>query len=142
MDKKNFPALFRFGSHFCLHQTNYFDIFFKISKMESKLVDYSSTSSSSSGEEHKDSLSKKIAVVQPVQQTKSTVPTEILQESSTSHEINPDESMPSPQPTEETDVDIYEVPTELEYSQPEVIILSSDSDTISYHTDTTVGEYP
>ena len=50
--------------------------------------------------------------------------------------------MPSPQPTEETDVDIYEVPTELEYSQPEVIILSSDSDTISYHTDTTVGEYP
>ena len=110
--------------------------------MESKLVDYSSTSSSSSGEEHKDSLSKKIAVVQPVQQTKSTVPTEILQESSTSHEINPDESMPSPQPTEETDLDIYEVPTELEYSQPEVIILSNDSDTISYHTDTTVGEYP
>ena len=87
-------------------------------------------------------LSKKIAVVQPVQQTKSTVPTEILQESSTSHEINPAESMPSPQPTEETDLDIYEVPTELEYSQPEVIILSSDSDTISYHTDTTVGEYP
>ena len=109
--------------------------------MESKLVDYSSTSSSSSGEEHKDSLSKKIVVVQPLQQTKS-VPTEILQESSTSHEINPDESMPSPQPTEETDLDIYEVPTELEYSQPEVIILSSDSDTISYHTDTTVGEYP
>ena len=110
--------------------------------MESKLVDYSSTSSSSSGEEHKDSLVKKIAVVQPVQQTESTVPTEILQESSTSHEINPDESRPSPQPTEETDLDIYEVPTELEYSQPEVIILSSDSDTISYHTDTTVGEYP
>ena len=94
------------------------------------------------GKSTKTLLVKKIAVVQPVQQTKSTVPTEILEESSTSHEINPDESMPSPQPTEETDLDIYEVPTELEYSQPEVIILSSDSDTISYHTDTTVGEYP
>ena len=94
------------------------------------------------GKSTKTLLVKKIAVVQPVQQTKSTVPTEILQESSTSHEINPDESMLSPEPTEETDLDIYEVPTELEYSQPEVIILSSDSDTISYHTDTTVGEYP
>ena len=90
--------------------------------MDLKLVDYSETSSSSSGEEHKDTVSKKIAVVQAVQQSKPSVPTENLQETTTPLEVNPDASRPSPQPTDETE-DLYDndvLPIDIEYSQPEV----------------------
>ena len=66
--------------------------------MDLKLVDYSETSGSISREEHKDTSSRKNVVVQHVQQPKSNVPSENLQESTASHEINPDASMPSPNP--------------------------------------------
>ena len=58
-------------------------------------------------------------------------------------EVNPEES-PLPHPTEEPeaepDFSINDVPIELEYPEPEVIVLSSDSDTVSFLTDTSVGK--
>ena len=58
-------------------------------------------------------------------------------------EVNPEES-PLPHPTEEPeaepDFSINDVPIELEYPEPKVIVLSSDSDTVSFLTDTSVGK--
>ena len=98
--------------------------------MDLKLVDYSESSGTSSGEDQQETKCKKIAVIQPVQHHEPEP------------ELNPEES-PLPHPTEpepEPDFSITDLPTELEYPEPEVIVLSSDSDTVSFLTDTTVGK--
>ena len=99
--------------------------------MDVKLVDYSE--SSSSGEEHKQTESKKIAIVQPVPQDKSS--SEQLSEHLSEYQHEEARSS-SPQPTEDTDL-----PIEIEMPEPEVILLSSDSETVSFLTDTTLGEF-
>ena len=103
--------------------------------MDLKLVDYSESSGSSGGENQQETKCKKIAVIQPVQHHKPVPEPE--------PEVNPEES-PLPHPTEEPeaepDFSITDVPIELEYPEPEVIVLSSDSDTVSFLTDTTVGK--
>ena len=43
------------------------------------------------------------------------------------------EPTPSPHPSELSDITIDEIP------EPEIILLSSDSDTVSFLTDTTLG---
>ena len=99
--------------------------------MDPKLVDYSETSSS---EEDKDTECKKIAIVQPVPQhqyveeASDTVP-EPESEYQQTHEPTP-----SPHPSKTSDIPIDEIP------EPEIILLSSDSDTVSFLTDTTLGE--
>ena len=101
--------------------------------MDLKLVDYSS--SSSNEEQNKHTESKRIAIVQPVQQDKSS--SEQFSENVPEPEFQPEQSrQSSPHPTEEADV-----PLEIEIPEPEVIVLSSDSETISFHTDTTLGQY-
>ena len=99
--------------------------------MDVKLVDYSE--SSSSGEEHKQTESKKIAIVQPVPQNKSS--SEQFSEHLSEYQHEEARSS-SPQPTEITDL-----PIEIEMPEPEVILLSSDSETVSFLTDTTLGEF-
>ena len=99
--------------------------------MDLKLVDYSESSGSSGGENQQETKCKKIAVIQPVQHHQPEP------------EVNPEES-PLPHATEEPeaepDFSITDVPIELEYPEPEVIVLSSDSDTVSFLTDTSVGK--
>ena len=94
--------------------------------MDLKLVDYSESSGSSGGEDQQETKCKKIAVIQPVQHHQLVPEPE--------PEVNPEES-PLPHPTEEPeaepDFSINDVPIELEYPEPEVIVLSSDSDTVS-----------
>ena len=117
--------------------------------MDLKLVEYSETSGSSGGEEPKDSDSRKIAVVQPVQH-QHTVPEPIsenpLETTQPEHELNPDHSSHSSPPTEHPEPELFtteeysEIPLEIEMPEPEVIELSSDSDTVSFITDTTLGE--
>ena len=104
--------------------------------MDLKLVDYSE-SSSSSGEEHKETESKKIAIVQPVPQHKSS--SEQFSEHLPEYQHEEARSS-SPQPTEDTDLPI-EIPMPEPEPEPEVILLSSDSETVSFHTDTTLGEF-
>ena len=99
--------------------------------MDVKLVDYSE--SSSSGGEHKQTESKKIAIVQPVPQDKSS--SEQFSEHLPEYQHEEARSS-SPQPTEDTDL-----PIEIEMPEPEVILLSSDSETVSFLTDTTLGEF-
>ena len=118
--------------------------------MDLKLVEYSETSGSS-GEEQKDTDSRKIAVVQPVQHQQ-TVPEPIsenpLETTQPQHEFKPDDSSPSSPPTEHPEAELFttdvysEIPLEIEMPEPEpeVIELSSDSDTVSFITDTTLGE--
>ena len=101
--------------------------------MDVKLVDYSE--SSSSGEEHKQTESKKIAIVQPVPQDKSS--SEQLSEHLSEYQHEEARSS-SPQPTEDTDLPIE---IEMPEPEPEVILLSSDSETVSFLTDTTLGEF-
>ena len=100
--------------------------------MDLKLVDYSESSGSSGGEDQHETKCKKIAVIQPVQHHQ-PVP---------EPEVNPEES-PFPHPTEaepEPDFSITDLPIELDYPEPEVIVLSSDSNTVSFLTDTSVGK--
>ena len=103
--------------------------------MDLKLVDYSESSGSSGGEDQQETKCKKIVVIQPVQYHQPVPEPE--------PEVNPEES-PLPHPTEEPeaepDFSIIDVPIELEYPEPEVIVLSSDSDTVSFLTDTSVGK--
>ena len=103
--------------------------------MDLKLVDYSESSGSSGGENQQETKFKKIAVIQPVQHHQPVPEPE--------PEVNPEES-PLPHPTEkpeaEPDFSITDVPIELEYPESEVIVLSSDSDTVSFLTDTSVGK--
>ena len=94
--------------------------------MDLKLVDYSESSGSSGGEDQQETKCKKIAVIQPVQHHQPVPEPE--------PEVNPEES-PLPHPTEEPEAE-----PELEYPEPEVIVLSSDSDTVSFLTDTSVGK--
>ena len=100
--------------------------------MDPKLVDYSENSSS----EDKHTECKKIAIVQPVPQhqyveeASDTVP-EPESEYQQTHEPTP-----SPHPSEPSDIPIDEIPE----PEPEIILLSSDSDTVSFLTDTTLGE--
>ena len=101
--------------------------------MDVKLVDYSE--SSSSGEEHKQTESKKIAIVQPVPQDKSS--SEQFSEHLSEYQHEETRSS-SPQPTEDTDLPIE---IEMPEPEPEVILLSSDSETVSFLTDTTLGEF-
>ena len=101
--------------------------------MDVKLVDYSE--SSSSGEEHKQTKSKKIAIVQPVPQDKSS--SEQFSEHLSEYQHEEARSS-SPQPTEDTDLPIE---IEMPEPEPEVILLSSDSETVSFLTDTTLGEF-
>ena len=115
--------------------------------MDLKLVEYSESSETSGGEEPKDTDSRKIAVVQPVQQT---VPEPIsenpLETTQPEHKVNPDDSSPSSPPTEHPEGELFttdeysEIPLEIEMPEPQVIELSSDSDTVSFITDTTLGE--
>ena len=117
--------------------------------MDLKLVEYSETSGSSGGEELKDTDSRKIAVVQPVQH-QHTVPEPIsenpLETTQPEHELSPDHSSLSSPPTEHPEPELFtteeysEIPLEIEMPEPEVIELSSDSDTVSFITDTTLGE--
>ena len=101
--------------------------------MDSKLVDYSETSSS---EEDKHIESKKIAIVslyhnkQYAEHPSETVP-EPESEYQQTHEPTP-----SPHPSEPSDIPIDEIPE----PEPEIILLSSDSDTVSFLTDTTLGK--
>ena len=105
--------------------------------MDVKLVDYSE--SSSSGEEHKETESKKIAIVQPVPQHKSS--SEQFSEHLPEYQHEEARSS-SPQPTEDTDLPIeIPMPEPEPEPEPEVILLSSDSETVSFHTDTTLGEF-
>ena len=103
--------------------------------MDLKLVDYSESSGSSGGENQQETKCKKIGVIQPVQHHQPVPEPE--------PEVNPEES-PLPHPTEEPeaepDFSITDVPIELEYPEPELIVLSSDSDTVSFLTDTSVGK--
>ena len=101
--------------------------------MDVKLVDYSE--SSSSGEEHKQTESKKIAIVQPVPQDKSS--SEQFSEHLSEYQHEEARSS-SPQSTEDTDLPIE---IEMPEPEPEVILLSSDSETVSFLTDTTLGEF-
>ena len=101
--------------------------------MDVKLVDYSE--SSSSGEEHKQTESKKKAIVQPVPQDKSSSEQFSEHLSENQHE---EARSSSPQPTEDTDLPIE---IEMPEPEPEVILLSSDSETVSFLTDTTLGEF-
>ena len=91
--------------------------------MDLKLVDYSESSGCSGGENQQETKCKKRAVIQPVQHHQPVPEPE--------PEVNPEES-PLPHPTEEPeaepDFSITDVPIELEYPEPEVIVLSSDSD--------------
>ena len=117
----------------------------KLIEMDVKLVEYSE-SSESSGEDAKNTDSRKIAVVQPVQHQQ-TVPEPIsenpLETTQPEHELNPDHSSP---PTEHPEAELFttdeysETPLEIEIPEPEVIELSSDSNTVSFITDTTLGE--
>ena len=101
--------------------------------MDSKLVDYSETSSS---EEDKHTESKKIAIVQPVpQQQYAEHPSETVQEPESEYQQT-HEPTPSPHPSEPSDIPIDEIPE----PEPEIILLSSDSDTVSFLTDTTLGK--
>ena len=102
--------------------------------MDVKLVDYSE---SSSGEEHKQTESKKIAIVQPVPQDKSS--SEQFSEHLSEYQHEEARSS-SPQPTEDTDLPI-EIEMPEPEPEPEVILLSSDSETVSFLTDTTLGEF-
>ena len=103
--------------------------------MDLKLVDYSESSGSSGDENQQETKCKKIAVIQPVQHHQPVPEPE--------PEVNPEES-PLPHPTEEPeaepDFSITDVPIALEYPEAEVIVLSSDSDTVSFLTDTSVGK--
>ena len=103
--------------------------------MDVKLVDYSE--SSSSGEEHKQTESKKIAIVQPVPQDKSSSEQFSEHLSEYQHE---EARLSSPQPTEDTDLPI-EIEMPEPEPEPEVILLSSDSETVSFLTDTPLGEF-
>ena len=101
--------------------------------MDSKLVDYSETSSS---EEDKHIESKKIAIVQPVpQQQYAEHPSETVPEPESEYQQT-HEPTPSPHPSEPSDIPIDEIPE----TEPEIILLSSDSDTVSFLTDTTLGK--
>ena len=101
--------------------------------MDSKLVDYSETSSS---EEDKHIESKKIAIVQPVpQQQYAEHPSETVPEPESEYQQT-HEPTPSPHPREPSDIPIDEIPK----PEPEIILLSSDSDTVSFLTDTTLGK--
>ena len=109
-------------------------------KKEAKLVDYSDSSSSS---EEKVTISyPKIAVVMPVQSVRpeptpepeSPEPTSQLDETT---EFDPDESQT--RQSEIPEQDIIQIPEEI--PEPEIIVLSSDSDTLSIRTDTTLGIY-
>ena len=117
--------------------------------MDLKLVEYSESSESNGGEEPKDSDSRKIAVVQPVQHQQTVlepISENPLETTQPEHELNPDHSSHSSPPTEHPEAELFttdvnsEIPLEIEMSEPEVIELSSDSDTVSFITDTTLGE--
>ena len=107
--------------------------------MDLKLVDYSESSGSSGGEDQQETKLKKIAIIQPVQHHEPEPEPEVTQEES--HPTEPEVTQEESHPTEpEPDFSITDVPLELDYPEPEVIVLSSDSDTVSFLTDTTVGK--
>ena len=100
--------------------------------MDLKLVDYSESSGSSGSEDQQETKCKKITVIQPVQHHQPVPEPEVnLEESPFSH---PTEAEPEP------DFSISDLPIELDYPEPEVIVLSSDSNTVSFLTDTSVGK--
>ena len=120
-----------------------------------KLVNYSESSESSSSPEPEIKHQyPKIAVVNPVQSVRLEPEEPTCQHDETS-EFDPDESLtrqPIPpssddQPEEarrESEIpepDITEISLISENPQPEIIILSSDSETLSIRTDTTLGLY-
>ena len=120
-----------------------------------KLVNYSeSNESSSSPEPEIKHQYPKIAVVNPVQSVRPEPEEPTFQHDETT-EFDPDESLtrqPIPpssddQPEEarrESEIpepDITEISVISENPQPEIIILSSDSETLSIRTDTSLGLY-
>ena len=120
-----------------------------------KLVNYSESSESSSSPEPEIKYQyPKIAVVNPVQSVRQE-PEQPTFEHDETTEFDPDESLtrqPIPpssddQPEEarrESDIpeqDITEISLISKNPQPEIIILSSDSETLSIRTDTTLGLY-
>ena len=124
-----------------------------------KLVEYSESSSSNSSPEPDVKYSyPKIAVVNPVQSVRpeqQQEPQEPPYQPDETTEFDPDESLtrqPIPsssddqpeQPRGGSDIpeqDITEIPVISENPEPDIIILSSDSDTLSQRTDTTLGLY-
>ena len=79
---------------------------------------------------------KKIAIVQPViQHQYAEDPSKTVPESESEYQETY-EPTPSPHPSEPSDIPIDEIP-EPEF---EIILLSSDSDTVSFLTDTTLGK--
>ena len=136
----HFPALLYVRQPYLLTLDQIIKKSVKLIEIDVKLVEYSE-SSESSGEDLKDTDSRKIAVVQPVQYQQ-TVP-EPISENPLEHELNPDHSSPT---TEHPEADFFttdeysEIPLEIEMPEPEVIELSSDSNTVSFITDTTLGE--
>ena len=120
-----------------------------------KLVNYSESSESSSSPEPEIKHQyPKIAVVNPVQSVRPETEEPTFQHDETT-EFDPDESLtrqPIPpssddQPEEarrESEIpepDITEISLISENPQPEIIILSSDSETLSIRTDTSLGLY-
>ena len=120
-----------------------------------KLVNYSESSESSSSPEPEIKHQyPKIAVVNPVQGVRPEPEEPTFQHDETT-EFDPDESLtrqPIPpssddQPEEarrESEIpepDITEISLISENPQPEIIILSSDSETLSIRTDTSLGLY-
>ena len=124
-----------------------------------KLVEYSESSSSNSSPEPDVKYSyPKIAVVNPVQIVRpqqEEEPEEPAYQPDETAEFDPDESLirepisssSDDQPeqprggSEIPEQDITEIPVISENPEPEIIILSSDSDTLSLRTDTTLGLY-
>ena len=120
-----------------------------------KLVNYSESSESSSSPEPEIKHQyPKIAVVNPVQSVRPEPEEPTFQHDETT-EFDPDES-PTRQPippssddqpeearreSEIPEPDITEISLISENPQPEIIILSSDSETLSIRTDTSLGLY-
>ena len=115
--------------------------------MDLKLVEYSETSGKSGGKERKDTDSRKIAIVQPVQHQQ-TVPKPSsenpLETTQPEYEVKLDNSSLSSQPTEHPEAELFttdlaskiSLEIEMPEPEPEVIELSIDSDTVSFIIDT------
>ena len=103
-----------------------------------KLVDYSSSSSST--EEKITSPHPKIAVVNPIQSVRPEIITDQPEHDETT-EFDPDVSLttqPIP-PSSDYQPEKVRRESKIPEPEPEIIILSSDSETLSIRTDTTLG---
>ena len=143
----HFPALLYIRQPYLLTLHQLIKKSVKLIEMDIKLVEYSESSDTSGGEEPKHTDSRKIAVVQPVQQTvpeSEPISENPLETSQPEYEVNPNDSSPSSPPTEHPEAKLFttdeysEIPLEIEMPEPEE--LSSNSDTVSFITDTTLGE--